>query len=250
MPSQWETSLPSNDVSHCLGSNLESALGSGGGYEWQAWQPIINFPWAAGRSARHSLNTTTGNLACRQSRWWVSTHYLKQMASVLHHNIFPLAMSSLNNVYWLISYNKQMLVGCIAIFYKYCCYTKCGDIIKKKFYEIIGVYYWCVKIPQCVYMKHGLKYNTLYVEKHIASLTMCYNPPLVHHKLLGAPAFVKLAYFILLLLPFLVVSHYEFCHFLYLFWITDWDCLFHVSVLWDEWRPYLNMSVCEWYGFR
>ena len=34
-PNQWETSLPSNDVSHWLGANLESAL-----YQtWRVWSP-------------------------------------------------------------------------------------------------------------------------------------------------------------------------------------------------------------------
>ena len=56
----------------------------------------------------------------------------------------------------------------------------------------LGVYYWCVKIPQCRYMEHGLKYFTSYVQKHIAPLAMCYHPPLVRDKPLGAPASVKL----------------------------------------------------------
>ena len=55
-------------------------------------------------------------------------------------------------------------------------------------------YIWCVIIPQCWYMEHGLKYITFYFQKHIAPLTMCYNPLLVCNKLLGAPAFVKLVY--------------------------------------------------------
>ena len=59
-------------------------------------------------------------------------------------------------------------------------------------YEIIGVCYWCVKIPQCGYMEHGLKHFTFYVKKYIATLAMCYNSSLVRNKPLGAPAFVKL----------------------------------------------------------
>ena len=43
-------------------------------------------------------------------------------------------------------------------------------------------------------MEHGLNYITLYVQKHIASLAMCYNPSLVRDKPLGAPIFVKLVY--------------------------------------------------------
>ena len=32
------------------------------------------------------------------------------------------------------------------------------------------------------------------LKKHVAPLTMCYNPPLVRGKPLGAPTFVKLVY--------------------------------------------------------
>ena len=58
----------------------------------------------------------------------------------------------------------------------------------------LGVYHWCIKIPQCGYMEHWLNFITFYVQKHITALAMCYNPTLVHDKLLGAPAFVKLIY--------------------------------------------------------
>ena len=40
------------------------------------------------------------------------------------------------------------------------------------------VYYWCVKITQCGYMKHGLEHITFYVQKHITPLLICSNPPL------------------------------------------------------------------------
>ena len=62
--------------------------------------------------------------------------------------------------------------------------------------KLLGVCYWCVKIPQCRYMKHGLKHIKIYVQKHIAPLAMCYNPPLVCDKPLGAPASVKLVYWL------------------------------------------------------
>ena len=39
-----------------------------------------------------------------------------------------------------------------------------------------------------------IKLSTVYVQKHIVGLVMCYNQPLVHDKLLGAPASVKLVY--------------------------------------------------------
>ena len=63
--------------------------------------------------------------------------------------------------------------------------------------KIIGVCYWCVKIPQCGYMEHGLKHITFYVQKYIAPLAMCHNPAIVHDKPLGAPASVKLVYWML-----------------------------------------------------
>ena len=47
-------------------------------------------------------------------------------------------------------------------------------------------------------MEHGLKYFTFYVNKYIAPLAiMFYNLPLVRDKPLGAPAFVKLVYWVL-----------------------------------------------------
>ena len=64
--------------------------------------------------------------------------------------------------------------------------------------ESLGVYYCCVKIPQCGYMEHGLKYIMFYIQKHIAPLAMCYNPPLVRDKPLGAPTLVKLSYFLVM----------------------------------------------------
>ena len=58
-----------------------------------------------------------------------------------------------------------------------------------KFYSMksLEVYYWCFKIPQCRYMEHGLKHITSHVQKHIAPLAMCYNPPLVRDEPLGTP---------------------------------------------------------------
>ena len=59
---------------------------------------------------------------------------------------------------------------------------------------LLGVCYWCVKMPQCRYMGHGLKLNTFYVRKHIAGLAICHNQVLVRDKPLGVPASVKLVY--------------------------------------------------------
>ena len=49
-----------------------------------------------------------------------------------------------------------------------------------------------IKIPQCGCMEDGLNYIMFYVKKHIAHVSMCYNPPLVRDKPLGTPASVKL----------------------------------------------------------
>ena len=43
-------------------------------------------------------------------------------------------------------------------------------------------------------MEYGLEYNMFYVWKHIAALVICSSPPVVRNKPLGAPAFVRLAY--------------------------------------------------------
>ena len=58
----------------------------------------------------------------------------------------------------------------------------------------MGAYYWYVKIPQCMYMEYGLKDFAFDVKKHIAHRAVCYNLPLVHNKLLGVPAHVRLIY--------------------------------------------------------
>ena len=58
----------------------------------------------------------------------------------------------------------------------------------------LGVCYWCVKIPQCWFMDHGLKHVSFYVQKHVIAMGMCYNPALVGDKPLGSPASVKRVY--------------------------------------------------------
>ena len=59
----------------------------------------------------------------------------------------------------------------------------------------LGVCHWGVKIPQCGYMGHGLKFITFHVKKFIAALAMCHNTTLVRDKPLGAPTYVKLVYY-------------------------------------------------------
>ena len=71
--------------------------------------------------------------------------------------------------------------------------------------KIFGVCYWYVKIPQCVYVEHGLVYITFYVQKHMAPMAVCSGPSLVRDTPLGAPAFVRLAYWLT------KRSHYKHC---------------------------------------
>ena len=66
--------------------------------------------------------------------------------------------------------SEQPTAGCIAVFHKDCCYTKHGGIIANLTLKSLGVYYWCVKIPQRGYTEHGLEYIMFYVQKHIASM--------------------------------------------------------------------------------
>ena len=60
--------------------------------------------------------------------------------------------------------------------------------------KLFGVYYWYVKKPLCGYVEYGLEYFSFYVQKHIAHLTACLGPPLVHDALLRELAFLKLPY--------------------------------------------------------
>ena len=57
-----------------------------------------------------------------------------------------------------------------------------------------GIYDLHVKIPQCQYIKHGLKYIAFYVKKQIAPLAVCYNFSLARDKPQGVPAFVRLVF--------------------------------------------------------
>ena len=109
----------------------------------------------------------------------------------LFHNHFSQAVSSSNNVYERISYNNQLPVA-YQYFTNIAILKMWGYYNKFDYTKWFGLYYWYVKIPQCGYVQHGLQYITFYVQKHIA--TMCFNPPLVHIKPLGSPAFVKLVY--------------------------------------------------------
>ena len=57
--------------------------------------------------------------------------------------------------------------------------------------KLLRIYYWYVKIPQCRYIDHGLKDMKCYVKKHMVPRAICYNPPLVRNKPLGAPAYCE-----------------------------------------------------------
>ena len=56
---------------------------------------------------------------------------------------------------------------------------------------------YVTKTPQCGYMEHGLEYIMFYVQKHMASLTVCSGLLPVGDRLLGALAFVRFAYWTL-----------------------------------------------------
>ena len=62
----------------------------------------------------------------------------------------------------------------------------------------LGLCYGYVKILHCGHMEHGLEYNTFYVKKYMALLAVCSGLPLVHDGHLGAPAFVKFAYLVII----------------------------------------------------
>ena len=77
-------------------------------------------------------------------------------------------------------------------------YKTWGNYNKFDSMKSLGVCYWYVKIPQCGYMGHALQLIRFYVKKRIAALGGCHNLPLVHDTPLGAPASVKLVYWLLL----------------------------------------------------
>ena len=74
-------------------------------------------------------------------------------------------------------------------------YETWGIIKKFDSMESLGVCYWYVRIPQCGYMEQGLAPITFYVQKHMTPLGLCSGLSLVHNKPLGAPTFVRHAYF-------------------------------------------------------
>ena len=66
------------------------------------------------------------------------------------------------------------------------------------FQKSLGAYYWYVKMPRCGCDEHRLEYITFYVQKHIAHLVACPGHLLVRDGPLGAPAYVKPAYWLIM----------------------------------------------------
>ena len=109
------------------------------------------------------------------------------------HGIYsPLAVNSPNNVYKLISRTTNCWlysnISQILLLYKVWGFYYKFDSMKS-----LGVYYWHVKMPRCGCVEHGLEYITFHVQKHIAHLAACSEPPLVGDAPLGTPTFLKLA---------------------------------------------------------
>ena len=112
---------------------------------------------------------------------------------VLFHNDFPLRRTSrtlcISSLVITTIFRLYSNISQILLLYKTWGYDNKFDSAKS-----LGVSYWCVKIPQWGYVEYGLKHITCYVQIHIAPLAMCYNPPLVHDKPIGALPCVKLVY--------------------------------------------------------
>ena len=129
------------------------------------------------------------------------------------HNVFPLAMSNLNNVNQLIHYNYQLTEPCRVIFHNYCCYIKHGGIITNL--TLRNLQNATTRMYHVRYLKYGSKDITFYVEKPTAHRTVCHNFSLVRDKLLGTPVFVKLVY----------------CH-------NSWQWIMKYQKF-TEWRPFV-----------
>ena len=107
--------------------------------------------------------------------------------------IFTLAVSSLNNLNYVIHYKNQPTIveenftNIVAIY-------KTWGIITNLTMKSMGIYYLYVKHHNAGIWSMDKKHIVFFVQKHIAHRTVCYNFPLVHDKPLGAPTFVKLIY--------------------------------------------------------
>ena len=127
--------------------------------------------------SNHTVNQNTKSLTL------TTTSFLKETC-------FPCGELSAQRISAFKS--EQSTAGCMAIFHKYCCCTKHGDVVT--LVKSLGACYWLVKTPQWGYMEHGLRYITFYVQIHMAPLAVCSGPHLDRNKPLGAPAFVRLVY--------------------------------------------------------
>ena len=65
-----------------------------------------------------------------------------------------------------------------------------GYITDMSKYHNVGI--WSI-------MEYGLEYITFYVQKHVAHVAICFNPPLVRENSLGATAFVRLTHWVICL---------------------------------------------------
>ena len=137
--------------------------------------------------------------------WYVLCNGQPSGLIYLFHNIFPLAVSSPNTMnLWVITNNYRLYstISQILLVYETWWWwwwwweRGGGDYNKFASTKSLGVCYWCVQIPQCGYIRHGLKIIMFYVQNHIAVLPMCQNQTLFQDRSLGAPASVKLVYYL------------------------------------------------------
>ena len=106
--------------------------------------------------------------------------------------IFPLAVSSLNNVHQLICYNNQLPV--VQQYFTNIASIQNMCVLHQIWLHKIlgGILLICQNTTMRVYGAWiKTKYITFDVQKHIA---ICYNHPLVCDKPLKVPAFVRLIY--------------------------------------------------------
>ena len=102
-------------------------------------------------------------------------------------------MSSPNNAYYRVAHkSEQPTAGCIAIFHEYCCYIKHGGIIT----NLTKWNPWGYVTDMSMRLYGAwVKYIMFYVQKRMTPSPVCSGSPLVRDKLLGAPTFVRLVYY-------------------------------------------------------
>ena len=136
MPSQWETMLQCNVVSHWLDAYTKWSLDAGfdlpflSPFNW--WRPKQNGCHFADNNwtfsnVLHWMKVMHFVIASahQQALGWITTTLANII--VLFHNDFPPSGEQpehciLVHEFW------QPTAGCMAIFHKYCCYTKHGGV--------------------------------------------------------------------------------------------------------------------------